>query len=701
MRRFTVKVIPPLHCLSSVNMRRGTSTTTNTNSTNTTNTNSTMDNTSRELQISSTDELCSPFLSSLLDPPETVVLEDAARTYTTMNVVDPPVRYNPNTPNVDASSLSSSSLPSTMVVEKDKYTEYDSEEEEGKITLAHRNGKLWSTFTSSNGKNEPPAWFHKLCEDLYYRRNSEDEMDTTASISDIEPQQHVKDMNTTTSNSENEDDGSVDPYLWLPFNLLDVAEYKVGPYIFPKTATFSHEQRTLLCNGDTRKEYVHFCNTYAFPDRLQIPTSVGTQPAKLYIDPLQTSPVVYIQLSDDFPPAMWLPVKGTAAAVRRVLAEFASMAALHRDWHHEGFEERFAAAARVLELQRMPSKDSDILRFMAYEARNTQFVFAPIREFPNQQEFFLGEHDDPERLIEHMDLCPFLFAIPHMRTVVDLHAEHMTPTIEGPGVATSLYRCIFSKALLFIQVQLSAEVKLPPQDPEAFRFMWKDSQVIPKMHIPVFVRVIWPDNERMCGGGQIIRRLNRYFKTEFASDIPIDAAMALLYVMQWAKELPNFLGVRGMRDRLAALEAASECADPPQLYPGTREIPNPEYTIAERLGMHIQYLAQLGDPEVSLTIQRLLPEASAPVRMGCAKAALIAGDRELFRHIVSSEPPGRMQTYMTKLVRKRKSRDLLDGEPRLLEEQYEFAAPLWTKRGTRIDKNTLEGAVDAQGRLNG
>ena len=111
--------------------------------------------------------------------------------------------------------------------------------------------------------------------------------------------------------------------------------------------------------------------------------------------------------------------------------------------------------------------------------------------------------------------------------------------------------------------------------------------------------------------------------------------------------------------------------------------------------MHLQYLSHLGDPKILDTIAAVLPTASAPVRMGCAKAALIAGDRELFRRIVSSEPPGRMQHYMTKLVVKRKTRDLVDPEPRLLEDQYEFAAPLWTKRGTRIDRNTLEGAVDA------
>nr|CCC92117.1 conserved hypothetical protein [Trypanosoma congolense IL3000] len=652
--------------------------------------------------LSSVAEEDSPFLISLLDPAEKVSLPDAARTYSTMDVVDQPVRYNPLAPNVQSASPSAAAAHCMGDARSEK-------EEEGPIARAHREGRLWNTFVGAED-NKPPEWFYKLCKDLFYRRNNEDDMDEVAVVSDIDPKHYtppvskgangayVGDGESIEDSVEPGNEG-VDPYLWLPFNLLDEADYRVGPFRFPSTATYSHEQRTLLCLGDTSREYIHFCDTYPFPDRVQIPTSIGTRSSRLYIDPRQHSPVVYLQLSDDIPPAMWLPIKGTAAAVRRVLAEFASMAALHRDWHHDDFVERYNTATRLLKLQQMPITEGNILRYMAYEARNAQFSSAPIREFPNQQEFYLGEHDDPERLMEHIDLCPLLFAIPHMRTVVDLHAEHMTPTVTGPGVATSLYRCIYSKTLLFVQVQLSAEVKLPPQDPEAFNFLWKDSEVVPKLRIPVFVRVVWPTNERMSGGGYLLRRFNRYFKTEFAPDIPVDAAMALLYVMQWAGHVDDFLGVRGMRRRLGELLLASQKAEQPKLYPATREIPNPEYTIPERIGMHIQYLAQLRDPDISSTIDRLLPSASAPVRMGCAKAALIAGNRELFRYVVSSEPPGRMQEYMTKLVRKRKTRDLVDAEPRLLEDQYEFAAPLWTKRGKRIDKNTLEGVVENQTRL--
>lgn len=625
----------------------------------------------------------SPFLLDLLQPPETISLEDATRTYSTMDVVPPMVKFDPLSENVTAP------------------LEEGEEEVEGPVRAAQAAGQLWRTFATATPEekaaNRPPKWFEALCRDLFFRESAEGEAQTAKSITAEDPARYTAEEGEGSA----EETERINLFSFLPFDLIDEKDYAIGPYTFQPTATYTVEERVKLCGGDRQKEYVHFCNTYPFPERYQIPTSLGTVPAKLFVDPASPTPLVYVQLSEDFPPALWLPVKPTAAAVRRVLGAYAAMAALHAQRHHEGYERRYEEARRVMTLQQLPVEDEgDVLRFMAYEARNVSYPDAPVREFANAQTFFLGEHDDPERLLEHLDLCPTLFSICPMRTVTNLHQEHMVPTIEGPGVAPSLYRCIYSKALLLVQVQLSAEVKLPPQDPEAFRFMWKDSQVVPKMKVPVFVRVLWPDNERLCAGGLLSRRFNHLFGTEFAPDIPPDALFSLYYAMSWAKALPDLLGVRGMRRRLAELELASTQPEPPLLYPGTRELPNPEYTVQERLGMHVQYLSQLGDPLIAQTIEQLLPTASAPVRMGCAKAALIAGERELFRRIVANEPPGRMQTYMTKLVRKRKTRDLVDPEPRLLDDQYEFAAPLWTKKGTRMDPNTLEGAVDmARARL--
>lgn len=666
----------------------------------------------------------SPFLASLLDPPVTVALEDATRTYSTMDVVPDCAVYDPLRPNLSSPLADTTSTTNTNTSTAAAAV--------GPMRAAHARGELWRHCASATDEeraaNRPPRWLEALCRDLFFCTGeaaaapapraaapapSPDEaaVDPSASLTATAAAAAaaVKRIDDGTS-----DYGvappALDPYTYLPFYLLDEADYSIGPYTFPAASQYSPHQQARLCLGAFAREYVCFCDAYAFPARHQLPTSVGTEASRLHFDPSSPSEVVYLQLSPDFPPALWLPVRGRADAVRRVLGDFATAATAHRDAHHSSFERRAAEAERVMRLQRLPSEDGgDLLRFMAYDARNALYAEAPTREFTSEQDFFLGEYHDSEELLERLDLCPFLFAIPHMRTHVDPHAEHATPTVTGPGVAPSLYRCRYSKALLLVSVQLSAEVKLPPQDPEAFQFLWRDSQVVPRMRIPVFARVVWPGEgdtttttttARMSAGGLLNRRFNALFGTEFAADVPPDAVMAIFYAMHWAGRLPDLLGVRGMRRRVAELEMAV-CGhpEPQRLYPGTREVPNPEYSTAERLGMHIQYLSQIGDPAATATVRQLLlrPGLPAAVRMGCAKAALIAGDRALFRQIVSQEPPGRTQLYMTKLARKRKTRDLVDPEPRLLDDQYEHAAPLWTKRGTRMDRNTLEGAVDAAG----
>ncbi len=565
-------------------------------------------------------------------------------------------------------------------------------EGEGSLSLAAlyaKNGPqaLWQSFAVGGGA-EPPKWFRAMCADLHFRRSTDGgqaPLPEDVAASESEP---------IIQSASEQTDGAVDPFLWLEMALLDEHQYVVGPYVFPATNTYSAEHKAKLCNGNPRKQYIKFAETLRFPDRVQLPTTVGTVPAALYVDPSSPVPTVFLQLSKDFPPAMWLPVKPTATAIRRVLAEFAWAAAAHRDAHNDFFEAQIKLAKKHLAAQRMLQEPPDVLRYIAWNARNITYAESPANEYANFQELFLGEFDDPEKFLEHFDNCPFVFSTPLMRPVVDVNSPELAPRVDGPGVATLLYRCVFSKALLLVKVHLAAEVKLPPQDPEAFKFLWKDSQVAPKSRIPVFVRVCWPDNSKMCAGGTVARRFNLLFGTEFAHDMPVDAIAAVHYVMNWANELPNLLGVYGMRRRVAELEAAAKLPQPPLLYPGSAELPNPEYTIDERLGMHVQYLAALGDPDVRETIERLRQSSTAPVRMGCAKAAMEIGDRNLFRFIVSNEPPGRNQHFMSKLVRRRKKRDLVDPVPRLLDDQYELAGPLWTKKGTRIDPNTVEGALD-------
>eukprot|EP00796_Vickermania_ingenoplastis_P009768 gene9768-6851_t len=724
------------------------------------------------IEASSTPHYAS-FLEELLHPPETITLTDSVRTYRTMDIVAPPRRFERHASLLSTQPLYDDGRPAPNGASDEEAARSESggfegteavpgSLHDGPVRQAQRYGRLWSAFAAcreaDDGSNDvdaatdtsssPPLWFRQLCFDLYHRTDSEakqkeEEEEEKANEEEEGPQAEGalatgKRLPSPAADPSSNADGGDDPYLFLPFELLAEDAYEIGPYGFPPTCTYNASVRHALCRGQPALEYICFALAYPFPERYQLPTSLGTIPSRLYLDPSSPIPVVFLQLDPHHPPALWLPIKPTAAAVRRTIGNFAVEAASHRDRHHQRWATRFEEAKQVMRLQRLlPTEEEEekaaseragqptpsaerttgsILRMLSALARHTPYqdIVSIRSEFPNEQSFFLGEFDNPEEeVLAHLDLSAWLFAIPDMRCVVDPNAEHSVPTIIGPGVAVSLFRCRHSKALLQVTVQLSAEVKLPPLDMESFEFLWKDAQAVPRMKFPVFARVIWPQHTHLAGGGALLAKWNDTFETEFATDMPVDAVMALFETMQWSRPhaapRERHMGVRGMRERVGALLAAME-ADKAALaaqgshvgeeegalaYPGTAEIPNPEYTIPERLGMHLQYWAHLDDPEaVTQAIRSLLPHMPAPVRMGCAKAAMIMGDRALLHQIVSSEPPGRMQSYMTKLVRKRKTRDLTDPNWKLLDTQHEFAPPVWTMRHTRIDPNTAEGRVD-------
>ena len=177
----------------------------------------------------------------------------------------------------------------------------------------------------------------------------------------------------------------------------------------------------------------------------------------------------------------------------------------------------------------------------------------------------------------------------------------------------------------------------------------------------------------------MIPRLNTLLGTEFAKDIPIDAALALQYCSAWAGRSHDLMGVVGMRKRLGELEKAVLEGPQPRLatfggYPGTKEIPSPEYTLKDRLGMHLQYLGHLGDPDIEPVLRRWMRHDSAAIRFGCAKAALERGRRDLFKEIIRNEPPGLFQKMMLRCIRNRKKRDFTDKVQRVHDEEFELPA---------------------------
>jgi hypothetical protein len=465
-----------------------------------------------------------------------------------------------------------------------------------------------------------------------------------------------------------------DPYLHIPCDVCEDAYATAQCDAFPLALSESH------------RKFAVIAQSYPCADRLQLSTSVGTQPMQLYAEQ-GNEHTVFVQPARDLPPALWLPCKASGDALRRTLGEFASAAALHREKHHSEEARRFNEARAHCATQRLPTDSASLLRTMGWLARDEPFTVESTFEFHNSQEVFLGETHDPESVFEWFDANPLTHAIPISRTVVDLAKN--APNIDGPGVATALYRTTASKSVLLVQAMLSAEVRLPARDPEAVKLLWSGVDTPPtRARIGMFARAIWPDNSRMCGGGHVIPQFNQLAGTALAADMPVDLAGALCFGALRAHLSP--VGVLQLRERVLDIAAQVDGGRFQLGYPSTADVPSPDYTPEDILGMHLQYIAHVNDPTAVDLVRHFARHPSPSVRMGAAKAALIAGDRDVFRQIVAAEPDGRNKHYLTTLVRRRKKRDLTDAEPRLLDEQFEFPAPLWTKT-RRIDPSTDAG----------
>ena len=491
---------------------------------------------------------------------------------------------------------------------------------------------------------------------------------------------------------DTEADHSPDPYLSINIRIFREEDYVYGPYAYPAPTALPEDLQNKLSNDQPHTKYLWIGEAYAFPERMQLPTSWGTEPARLLIDPTDTQPTVYVQLSAYFPPLAWIPLKPSVRALRRVLTEFAHLASAHHASHHQKFVKRWEEAKHCLVKQKiLPSAAIDaydensantdslssqvtsaVLRYVGWMARAAPFHEAPVREFPNSQEFFCGEYEYTEKFLSYLEACPFLFAVPELRT----DTTEFWGKADGPGVAMCVFRCIYSKAVIWVKVHFSTEVKLPPTDPALFKKIWSEKDEHPPTYTPVFIRAVWPDNVKMSGGGGLIRRFNQCLGTEFAQDMPIDAAMALVYATAWAGRRDDLLGVQKMRQRLQQWEAkvlSGKQAVRREFgaYPGTAELPSPLYSDKERLGMHLQYAAHLGDPDISQTIRKWMGYDSGAVRLGCAKAALEAGNKALFFEVVQKEVPGRFRKAMLRCYRTRSKRDVYDKVPRLHDEQFE------------------------------
>lgn len=81
--------------------------------------------------------------------------------------------------------------------------------------------------------------------------------------------------------------------------------------------------RKRLCLGEEDKEYTIVGEAFPFPDREDSPViNEPSFPCKLLWDHTSATEKIMIQLSDAFPPILWITVKPLLSALKKVFGEF-------------------------------------------------------------------------------------------------------------------------------------------------------------------------------------------------------------------------------------------------------------------------------------------------------------------------------------------------------------------------------------------
>lgn len=438
---------------------------------------------------------------------------------------------------------------------------------------------------------------------------------------------------------------------------------------FWDTHTLPSNVRSKLCLGNEAKEYTLVGEIFPFPDRDDSP--VVNEPrfmARLWWDHESPTEKLLIQLSPMFPPLLWLSIRPTLDALRKVFREFLNADAAHMKENLPYFEElQSRVEAQTKEklgdglspqtlreafVDGMRQRDPATLRLDWTGAASVVWTEEAASAPPKEHEPFpvpamptvwnaqIGttEHF---RLVEDNFLKrnPFVFGWPLLLSDGNVH-------MEGSPMKCCAFRTIYSKSLLLIHSRLDLQVdskmmKLPSgrggdEDHDGHNVV---------LDIPVFLTVNYPTNVRLSGGAAFVKRINDAFNTSFPSDMPIDVIAALL-------REPFVKGVVELRKDIAFLTLAAEKV-PHDLERTIRLATQHNATnrILGQLAHTIVYLAILEDPKWKQDCYDLFcAHPCEMVRMACAKGAEVLGAPELIEALVAKEADGRGKELMKMML---------------------------------------------------
>eukprot|EP01064_Diplonema_japonicum_P005580 TRINITY_DN13711_c0_g1_i1.p1 TRINITY_DN13711_c0_g1~~TRINITY_DN13711_c0_g1_i1.p1 ORF type:complete len:481 (+),score=92.62 TRINITY_DN13711_c0_g1_i1:49-1491(+) len=294
--------------------------------------------------------------------------------------------------------------------------------------------------------------------------------------------------------------------------MYDEILYEPARYIFDEKV---YEGLTLaakaaFCGNDTDKEYVCIGEAFAFPDWGDNPVVNDPQhPAKLWWDPSVGTEKVMVQLGPHIPPALWIPIRPTHEAVKRLFSDFTTVDAIHLERYLTKFEE----TQQKYEEQTNTTLVESGGNFRASDHFRDGLRFGSVAElrkdYPLATTLYLGTVDHPSDIEKRILSDPpntCLFSWPILSAKQD----------ETDVPSYTAFRSVFSKSIVLFMTRMDLS---PAFDcPEGLSVT---------SEAPVFAHIVYPEYPRMSGGKQLIKRFNANFGAEFPDDIPVDVAAAL------------------------------------------------------------------------------------------------------------------------------------------------------------------------------
>ncbi|KAJ9465454.1 hypothetical protein DIPPA_08715 [Diplonema papillatum] len=286
-----------------------------------------------------------------------------------------------------------------------------------------------------------------------------------------------------------------------------------------KRFTFDHKiwgdvtasAKAAYCTGDTDKQYVRIGEAYAFGDWTDNPVvNDPSIPAALFWDPSSKAEKVLVQLAPHFPPALWIAIKPTHEALKRLFSDFTTVDAMHMERYLPEFEtmqQEFEArneTTLVEEAANMRASDhfKDALRYGSVSKLR--------KDYDHSCLLYLGTAEHPttvERALLADPANPCLYSWPLLQA--GSVEDAATP-------AFTAFRTVYSKSLV---------VFITRMDMVADRGSPEDLPITGEA--PLFAYVCHPGLPRLSGGPALLRRFNEGFRTEFPDNVPVDVLRAL------------------------------------------------------------------------------------------------------------------------------------------------------------------------------